>query len=403
LTVSAWLDLVYQRGFRSPDPVCAARLLDENPGLGAACPFAVGDPAGLAVPEGPFGMPPLVAVTFSSLIRLERFAPALRRCAELMLDAGADVDRTWTDPMFPDYRLSALYGAAGLNHDAGMTRLLLARGANPNDGESLYHSLEGPDLVCTRLLLDAGADPAGSNALCKVLDYDNLEGLRLLLERGADPNERRPLLHAIRRRRSAEHVRELLKAGTDPAGAYRLAAMHGLTEVAALLPAEALTDSEAFIAACARGDRADAAARQGALPFLEPGQLRFLPDLAEAGCSEAVKLMVELGWPVDTPGGDWKASALNIAVFRGDADLARFLLAHGADWRVRHGYGDNVAGTLSFVSRNRPGPGWVECARILIEGGMPVPDAGEYEFSPEVAAYFDGLSPGPSVPAIAHD
>ena len=391
MTASDWLALVYQRGFRAPDPERAASLLDENPALATECPFAVGDLSALAAQNGPFGMPPLVAVTFSSLIRLQRFAPALRRCAELLLDAGADVNQTWTDPMFPGFRPSALYGAAGLNHDAGMTRLLLARGANPNDGESLYHSLEGPDLACTRLLLDAGANPKGNNALCKVLDYDNLEGLRLLLELGADPNERRPLLHAIRRRRSAEHVRELLKAGTDPEGAYRLAMTLGLAEVAALLPAEALTDAEAFIAACARVDRAEATARQGALQFLEPGQLRFLPDLAEAGCSDAVRLMVELGWPVDTPGGDWKASALNLAVFRGDAELARFLLSHGADWRARHGYGDNAAGTLSFASRNRPGPGWVACARVLIEGGMPLPDAAEYEFSPEVAAYFAGL------------
>ena len=103
-------------------------------------------------PGGPFGMPTLFAVAFSSLLRLNRFAGAL-----------------------------------------------LARGADPNDGESLYHSLEGPNLVITRLLLDAGAKSAASNELCKALDSDNLEGLQLLLACRADPNECQPVLHAARR------------------------------------------------------------------------------------------------------------------------------------------------------------------------------------------------------------
>lgn len=391
MTAADWLQFVYQRGFRSPDPERAARLLDENPGLAAECPFAVGNPAAALLEAEPletmpFGMPPLIAVTFSSLIRLARFAPALRECAQKLLDGGADPNQTWIDPAFPNSPLSALYGAAGLNHDVELTRILLARGANPNDGESLYHSLEAPDLACTRLLLDAGAEPKGSNAVCKVLDFDNLEGLRLLLAHGADPNERQPLLHAIRRRRSAEHARELLKAGANTQGAYRLAMLYGLSEIAALLPAEPLSDAELFVAACARADRREAELGRAAVSSLDAELLRYLPDLAQAGCSEAVKLMVELGWPIDTLGGDWKASALNLAVFRGDADLTRFLLAHGADWRVLHGYHDNVMGTLSYASNNHH-PGSLECAKALIEGGVPMPDGG-YEFSPEVTEYF---------------
>jgi hypothetical protein len=120
----------------------------------------------------------------------------------------------------------------------------------------------------------------------------------------------------------------------------------------------------------------------------------MLPNMAAAGCSEAVRAMVESGWPVDVRGGDWNASALNLALFRGDVEMMRFLLAHGADWRVRHGYNDNAAGTLSFTSQNN-GPGdWVECARALIESGMPLPGE-EYRFSPEVTEYFARLdAPG---------
>ena len=84
--------------------------------------------------------------------------------------------------------LSALYGAAGRNHDAELTRMLLDAGADPNDGELLYHSLENP-CACTRLLLEHGARVTGSNALYHVLDFDNVAALELLLKHGGDPNE----------------------------------------------------------------------------------------------------------------------------------------------------------------------------------------------------------------------
>lgn len=159
-----------------------------------------------------------------------------------------------------------------------MTRLLLDAGADPNDGESLYHSLENP--ACTKLLLDAGARITGSNALYRVLDLDSIEALQLLLAAAdADPNEPAgsrptsdwgtPLLWAIRRRRSSAHIEALLAAGADasartPEGlsARQVALRFGLPEVAALLrqPEDdgPTPDDERFIAACAAGDEATA-------------------------------------------------------------------------------------------------------------------------------------------------
>ena len=367
------------------------------------------DPAWVHRPGGPLQLPPLIAVAHSSLARLPAFAEGLQACVALLLEAGADANQTvgsrWPPASLqaPDaaHPLSPLYGAAGAHHHAGITRLLLAAGANPNDGESLYHALGS--LECTRLLLEAGARVPGTNALHRVLDLDDLPALQLLLAHGADPNEPLggsapgavPLLWAVRRRCSLAHVQALVAAGADPAActaegtpAHIQALRYGLPEVAAYLRAvQGVADvpaDERFVAACAQGDEAQArallAAQPGLVASLAPAQQRLLPELAALpGCGDAVRLMVRLGWPIDTPGGDWQGTALHHAIFRGDAALTRFVLEHGARWQARHGFEDNACGALAWGSINTPEPGgdWAGCAQALLDHGLPpaAPDA----------------------------
>jgi hypothetical protein len=417
-----WLELVYSGDvtgqMNRARPFIAARMLAEMPDLARESPYlacAAGDqaalraataldPAWIARPGGPLNLPPLVAVTHSSLVQVPDRRAGLWDCARFLLAAGADPNQSignrWPPASVPkpdaNQPLSALYGAAGSNRDRVLTQMLLAAGADPNDGESLYHSLENPE--CTQLLLAHGARIAGSNALYRALDLADAAPLEMLLAHGGDANEPArtapltdwgsPLLWAIRRRRSRRHVQALLAAGADPAAttpagmtAYRLARQFGLTDVAALLQqaggGETLSEEELFIAACASGDDVTARsirARRPDLPAaLSPSQLRLLPDIAAEGESAAVMLMVTLGWPIAVRGGDWDASALNLAVFRGDAALTRFLLEHGAQWTEQQGYGDNACGTLSWASCNEPveGGDWAGCARALLEHGMP--------------------------------
>jgi ankyrin repeat protein len=418
-----WLRLVYSgdvdgRGTDRPNPRVAARVLAESPDVAAGSPYlacAIGDedalseatkadPAWVNRPGRPLRLPPLVAVTHSSLCQLPEFRERLYRCARFLLTAGADPNQRiglrWPPASVSapddDHPLSALYGAAGKNHDLELTKILLDAGADPNDGESLYHSLES--FTCTRLLLENGARIAGNNALYRALDFDNLAALELLLERGADPNEPLansppsewglPLLWAIKRRRSRRHVTALLKAGADPSAstqsgvsAYSLALQLGLGGVAELLrengAAKPISEDEQFIAACAGGDETEArriSSRRPDLPgSLQEARLRLLPNLAAEGGDEGARLMVKLGWPIAVRGGDWNASALNLAVFRGNVGLTQFLLEHGASWQEEHGHGDNVCGTLAWASRNEPvqDGDWAGCARALLEHGMP--------------------------------
>ncbi|HEV7706315.1 MAG TPA: ankyrin repeat domain-containing protein [Gemmatimonadaceae bacterium] len=362
-------------------------------------------------PGGPHAMPPLVAVTHSRFISEPDLEPGLLDCATLLIDAGANLDVIWSEPEPPQSQLSALYGATGITHNTAMAKLLLDAGASPDDNESLYHSLEFSDSTITRLLLQHGARVSGTNALARSLDFDKLDDLRLLLDSGGDANERPLLHHAILRGRSLAHIRTLLDAGANPRGGnehgvsvFRFAMAFGRTDIVELLREvgvdETLDEAEEFIAACARADAPSARAILSRTPNivarLSSAQLKTMPELASTGNIEAVRTMLALGWPREIKTA-WDATALNLAVYRGDAVMAALLLDAGADWRSRHGYNDNVFGTLSFASQDEamaePAPrDYIGCARTLLEHGAPAPNPEVYSFSDDVADFFAAVT-----------
>lgn len=357
---------------------------------------ALPDAASLQAPLPPWQAPALVYAAASVLARLGSHHDALLRTVEALLARGADPNAAWVDPDNPGHRLPVLYGAVARARSLPIVERLLAAGADPNDQESLYHAAERDDPGFMAALVRAGARWTGTNTLFRQLDHDHPAGLAQALALGADPNEpgpggRRALHHALMRGRGADTVRLLLDHGADPAAhddlgftAAEVAVRAGDRASLALLQGagsgtRALRDDEAFAAACAAGDEAQARARlardPGLLARLPPHLLRLLPEQAQRGRIDAVALMLALGWPVAVK-GDWDASALNQAAFRGDAAMVGLLLAHGAHWDERNGYGGNVMGSCLHAACHEPVPGGDYAAVLgqLLDAGAPIPE-----------------------------
>jgi ankyrin repeat protein len=229
-------------------------------------------------PGGPLNWAPILYVCHSVY--------ASRELAGELLARGADPNATFTN----EYgEVSALYGAAGVIHEPELTRILLEAGASPDDGESVYHSLESQSPECLQLLLAHGAEARSTNGLAHALDYDRIEPVRMLLEAGADPNEGALLAHAVRRGRGPEFLQLLVDYGAE------LEALGGETW---------------------RGDVPLRRAYQHAV-------LRNRTDEAE--------LLAELGASTAIDPADAVVAAVDHAAWMAKPDVARLLLAGGAD------------------------------------------------------------------------
>ena len=311
---------------------------------------------------GPRNWAPLVYLCFSRYLRLDPTrGHGFVRAAAALLDAGADAQGGFFDASYshrPEWEC-VLYGAAGVAHHEGVTRALLAHGADPNDVEVTYHVGESGDLGPVQALLDTGQLTPDSLAVMLVRKHDwhHLEGVRLLLAHGADPNHMTgwgvtPLHQAVRRDNASAIVELLLAHGADPgvplagpmapAGgrtpdtALTLAAWRGRADLLALFGAAGARiddgNHRALVAACARGDashaRALAAAQPEQMAELVSNAGEVLSVFAGNGAADGIRCLAGLGLPVAAvwPGGD------------GYFEVARYSTPlHVGAWRARHG------------------------------------------------------------------
>jgi ankyrin repeat protein len=334
--------------------------------------FLTRDPASVSALAEPFLGMPLVYLSLSRFLRLDPSrSDAFLRCATVLLDAGADPNGGfWTPAPQPEFE-TPLYGAAGVAHHAGLTRLLLERGADPNDGEVAYHSPESYDLAAMQVVVETGRLTPDSLALMLIrkCDWHDLDGIRYLLGKGADPNQRwtedghAAILHAIERDNSLAIIETLLDHGADPtmarggvSGVAR-AAQRGRGDILNLFQQRGvsleLNGVDRLIAACARNDGADIARITSQSPELldqlraEGGEL--LTHFAGTANSAGVERLLDLGIPTDasTRGDGYfgiapGSTALHVASWRAWHKTVKTLLARGAPVNLTNSRGETA-------------------------------------------------------------
>lgn len=306
---------------------------------------------------GPRGWDALTHLCFSRYLRLDPSrSGGFVRAAEALLDAGASANTGYYDgnhQPHPEFE-SALYGAAGMAHHAELTRLLIDRGADPNDDEVPYHTPETYDNGALKVLVESGkvSDDNLAVMLLRKHDWHDYEGVRWLLEHGADPNRqtrwRRTATHQAVLRDNAHDIFEvLLDHGADPTPeVVALAARRGRGALLALFDhhgiSTELDGADALIAACAR-NQAD---HVRALAEHHPERVRevraqggmLLALFSGNGNTDGVQHLLDLGIEVDARyhEGDayWdvatESTALHVAAWRAQHTTVRFLIERGA-------------------------------------------------------------------------
>jgi ankyrin repeat protein len=344
--------------------IYTAAILADEPSVRA---FLDADPGLATVQGGPYGWDALTHLCFSRYLRLDASrSEAFVRTARTLLDAGANANTGWYEPSHQPKPVfeSAIYGAAGVARHVGLTQLLLARGADPNDGETPYHVPETYDNAVLTVLLDSGRLNADSLAclLLRKSDWHDLKGVRILLAHKVDPNRgtwfgNNALQQAVRRDNGLEIVEAMLDAGADPRlrnregrSAAEIAAHRGRGDVLALFEQRGLLPAfqgvDRLIAACARdqGDVVRAIAAQEpslAATLVERGGT-LLAEFAGVGNLEGIRRLLECGVRADAlyQEGDGyfgiakNSTALHVAAWRAWPEVVKELIARGVPVNV---------------------------------------------------------------------
>ena len=349
----------------------AAILADEK----AVRSFLSRDPKSSTANGGPYNWDALTHLCFSRYLRLDKSrSEAFVRTARTLLDAGASANTGWFETIDhpnprPEWE-SVLYGAAALAQHPELTRLLLERGADPNDEETPYHVPEGYDNTVMKIVLESGKLNAVSLSwmLLRKTDMHDQEGIRILLEHGADPNLmtrfcHNALHHAIRRDNGLSIIELLLDSGANPAlqntrdsrSATSMAARRGRGDVLAMFEKRGiplnLDGLDRLIAACAKGDSDAVSLLIASEPQLsqeliaEGGTL--LSEFASNGNLEGLRCLLGIGVSATalyTEGDLYfdiakNSTALHVAAWRAWPPAVKELIARGSPVNALDGKG----------------------------------------------------------------
>jgi ankyrin repeat protein len=373
--------------------IFTAALLGDDAAVGR---FLALDPGNATAKGGPREWDALTYLCFSKFLQFERErTPGFLRAATALLDAGASANTGFWErdhQPAPEWE-SVIYGAAGVAFHPELTRLLLDRGAEPNDEETPYHAPETYDNAALHVLVESGKMTADSLAMMLVrkADLHDLAGMRYLLEHGADPNRMTrwhitPFHQALRRDNALDKIEAMLDHGADPAlpnGNGRtgtaMAARRGRGDVLDALERRGigpgLEGIDILIAACARN--LDANRPELARELLAEGGT-LLSEFAGNDNAQGVARLLDLGVPVDAPfagdpyfGTPAASTALHVAAWRASHSAVKLLLERGAAVDALDGRGETplvlaVRACVNSYWMNRRSP---ESVRALLQAG----------------------------------
>lgn len=423
----------------------AARLLALHPSIPRVSLFAaitLGDAAFVdarltAAPElatrrgGARDWEPLHYLCHSALVRgnPEREAGAVA-IARRLLALGADPDLRFPWRHHGVFR-PVLWAAVCVAGSLPLAAVLLEAGADPNDGVTLPMAASGGDVEALELLLAHGARvdqpwaSDGSAPLYAILHWSRThDGVMWLLAHGADPD---PVfaetgespLHVVARTGDVALAEQLVARGArierrraDGRTPYAVAALHGNRDVASWLlergASPELSDVDRLVAACMRGERAQAEAMLRAQPDLGaaigPGHHDALLLAAERDDTDALAALLACGFDPDWPDDSIGKTALHVAAAEGWPDAVRVLLSAGASVaaRDREFHGTPLVWAAEHSTHAPPGRDHAEVGRLLLAAGSPVDwatGAHPSERITDVIAAWRGLDDGGSTTA----
>ena len=401
------------------------RLLAETPDLAdgafdlevallrrAAVEAALAEEPALATRE--FGVRrPIVILAFSKYIHQRPDLEAdMLAIADLLVAHGADVNDGYPHLVGDDYQLPVLYGAIGHANNMALGRWLLDHGANPSDGESLYHATELGHHEGLKMLLDHGADPRGTNAMLRAMDFHDLDAVRMLIDAGALADEFNdavvggeapivmPALHQAARRMSPEPMIELLlDAGANPTRVhqgmtpYAYARVFGNSVLAQALErrghATPLSEVEAQLARIADGEvPGERFIDPAQLPDPVRGILRIILHLP--GKLPHIRRLVAAGVEYDRPDPQG-VTPVQVAGWEGLPEVMAYFLSLKPDLSHINGYGGTLLSTIIHGSENNPDRAdrdYIACLELALTEGVALPmRAIELAGEPNVAAY----------------
>jgi ankyrin repeat protein len=334
--------------------------------------FLTADPSLATKKGGSHNWDALTYLCFSRYLRLDKErSEDFQQTVKVLLDRGANANTGFFENEHepnPEWE-SVLYGAAGVAQHAGVTKLLIAHGADPNDGEVAYHSPETYDNSALQELINSEklSQDTLATMLLRKADFHDYNGMKLLLDAGADPNYitvwgYTALQQTVRRDNDLRNIELMIEYGGDALtpskadghSATVVAICRGRADVLSSFIAKGIKIEpegiEKLLFACVMNDtetvKSMAAQQPELVLVIHKYGGKLLSEFAGTANAAGVAQLLDLGVPVTAIyegdgyfGIAGNSTALHVAAWRAWPNVVQLLIERGAPVNIKDGIG----------------------------------------------------------------